>query len=284
LFSYLIPSYAIITFVMNAETITFLAFALFFGLVIGSFLNVLIYRLPNKMPFVMERSICPSCKSGIAWYDNIPLLSFVVLRARCRKCGTRISWHYPMVEFLNGILYVAVVYKELIIAPAGYQPVLRTVSFLFFVSALIAISFIDARHHIIPNKITYTGLIIGPILLLSADPSKIFFYLSGLLIGGGYLLLVDIAWITIKKTEGMGFGDVKLGAMLGVFLGWPVFIAIFFASLTGIIYNVGASLLKKQSMEETLKTAFGFGPFLAIGGILTYFAGTWIISAYFSIF
>lgn len=262
--------------------IILLAFAFLFGISIGSFLNVLIYRLPNKMPFLNERSICPSCKEKIAWYDNIPLLSFIILRAKCRRCGSPISWQYPVVELLNGILYMAVVYKEIISAHADIQGILRTAAFLFFVSALITISFIDAEHHIIPNKITYTGLIVGPVLLLPSEPGKFLFYLSGLLIGGGYLLLVDIGWIAVKKTEGMGFGDVKLGAVLGLFLGWPVFIAIFFASLLGIVYNVGVSVFKHQTLEETLKTTFGFGPFLALGGILTYFFGDIVTAAYFS--
>lgn len=252
-------------------------FLFLLGLSIGSFLNVLIYRVPRKESLWSPPSHCPNCHTPIKWYDNLPILSFILLRGRCRHCKERISFRYPLVELAAGILFVAVFCKAIGISISflNYRLIAELLAGLFFVSVLLAIAYIDAEHQIIPNKLIYPALIVSPILLVIADPGKILFYLIGLAIGAGLLLLISL----IKPT-GMGAGDIKLAALMGLFLGWQVLLALFVGFATGAIVGITRALIKKRSLKEPI----AFGPFLVFGSIVTYFYGTPLINLYIRLF
>lgn len=243
------------------------------GLVIGSYLNVAIHRIPNGETTFRNRSKCPRCGTGIFWYDNIPVLSFIVLRGKCRACGQPISWRYPVVELLTGFLFVAVFYHLYATTPDFGTPdsLLTLVAYLYFGSLMLATAFIDAAHRIIPNRITYPALIIGPLLLLSADVSRWRGILLGAVIGGGFLFL-----ISLLKRDSMGGGDIKLGLVMGIFLGAPVVVALFISSLLGAVYGLALVAAKKRNLRDALS----FGPFLALGALLSFFWATPILNWY----
>lgn len=247
------------------------------GLSIGSFLNVLVYRVPRKESLWPPPSHCPNCNTPIKWYDNLPILSFILLRGRCRHCKERIPFRYPLVELSAGVLFVAVFFKVIghSFSSLDYRLVAELLAGLFFVSALLAIAYIDAEHQIIPNKIIYPSFVVGPILLVIADPQKIPLYLIGLAIGGGLLLLISFI-----KPAGMGAGDIKLAAFMGLFLSWQVLLALFIGFATGAIIGITLALLKKKGLKEPI----AFGPFLVLGGIVAYFYGTPLISLYLKLF
>lgn len=246
-------------------------FVFFFGAVVGSFLNVCIYRLPRRESVVFPSSRCTGCGSRIRWYDNIPVISYLVLRGRCRSCAASISLQYPVVELINGLLTFFLFLKF------GLSP---TFGILFlFCSASVVITFIDLEHQIIPDVISLPGIIVGfaasfflPWLGWQAS-------LIGIVAGGGSLLLVAYGYELIAKKEGMGGGDIKLLAMMGAFLGWRAVLFILFASsLIGSI--VGITLMLAQKKDS--KLAIPFGPFLASGAILYIFFGRQIITWYLS--
>jgi leader peptidase (prepilin peptidase)/N-methyltransferase len=254
----------------------------FLGLIIGSFLNVIIYRIPRKVSPAKGGSKCPECEHPIRWYDNIPLGSYMILRGKCRDCGAPISARYPVVELLTACLFLAVFLKEIgnnpdILTMTG---LLSLIAYLYLAAVLIAISFIDADFHIIPDKITFPSFFIGLVLLLAADLSGWLNMLSGVAIGGGFLLILFLIAPVLLKKQGMGFGDVKLGAVLGVFLGWHVFLAIFLASIVGTVFGVAMIAAKKLKWQQR----FAFGPCLAAGALLAYFFGTPLISWYVGLF
>jgi leader peptidase (prepilin peptidase)/N-methyltransferase len=226
--------------------------AILFGAVIGSFLNVCIHRLPRKESVISPRSRCPECATPIAWYDNIPVFSYLWLRARCRVCGRGISWRYPLVEALNAAGYGLIIWRFGLSASA--------LVYLVLWSALIVISFIDLDHMIIPDRITIPGIIlglgVGTLLLPHWWDS-----LLGLLVGGG--ILYFMAWISpyLFGKEGMGGGDIKLLAMIGAFLGWkPAILTIFFGGLLGAIVGLTLMGIRVIAREAYLP----FGPFLAL--------------------
>ena len=247
-----------------------------FGLIIGSFLNVCIYRLPREISIVSPSSACPACKNPIKPWDNIPLLSYIMLKGKCRNCGERISIRYPMVELLNGILYLLVLF----FFGAGWH-----LLFLFaFVSAMIVITLIDIEFQIIPDVITLPGIIIGilsssfllPDPLLGINPSETIVgftnSLFGILLGGGLFYL-----IAVVSKGGMGGGDIKMMAMVGAFMGWKsVLLVTFIASLTGSIVGIFLILFKGKGRKAKVP----FGPFLALGSIITLFFGGNIIRWY----
>lgn len=251
------------------------------GLSVGSFLNVVIYRLPRKESLITPPSSCPNCHIPIKWYDNIPVVSFIILRGRCRNCGQRISLRYPIVELFTGILFVFVFLKVVGVPSStfdgspppsiGYQEIIRLIAYLFFVSILVAIAYIDAEHQVIPNRIVYPSFVIGSALIIIADPGNFLFYLAGFAVGGGLLFL-----ISLFKEGGMGGGDVKLAALMGIFLGLQVLLALFIGFLVGAIVGITLALFKKRSIKEPI----AFGPFLALGGLITLFYGTPIINLY----
>ncbi|MCO5143325.1 MAG: prepilin peptidase [Oligoflexia bacterium] len=245
----------------------FQAFSFLLGLCIGSFLNVVIYRLPLKKSIVSPRSRCPECTYSIPWYFNIPLLSFLFLMGKCYKCKTSISYRYPIVELLTGVGFFLVSYyhENIFYWPFGF----------FFISALISSSFIDLDHWIIPDKITYPGMFIGIISSFFTPgfenlvPSFIG-SLAGLLFGGG--ILYFIAWLYLKLTgnDGLGGGDIKLLAMVGAFLGIQgAVITLIISSIVGSILGIFLIFIKGKAG----KSAIPFGPFISLGAIGAFFWG-----------
>ena len=249
-----------------------------FGAVVGSFLNVCIVRLPGGESITHPPSRCPACKAPIAFYDNIPLLSYLILRGRCRACAAPISPRYFIVEFLTGLLAVALFFRF------GWGPSLFVYG--IFAAALIVISFIDLDIQIIPDVISLPGIVLGLLASfvpaarvdhLSLPPSPLDAFL-GMLVGGGVLYLVAWLYELATGTEGMGGGDIKLLAMIGAFLGWPgVPLTLFFASLVGAL--IGLALM--VSMGKGLKLRIPFGPFLCLGALSYLFFGRWLVETYF---
>ena len=243
-----------------------------FGLCIGSFLNVCIYRLPVSKSIVHPRSMCSNCGTLIAAYDNIPVLSYLWLKGRCRHCQIKISLRYPMVELLGGLFALGTYLK--------FGLTLEALIYYLFFAALLTVTFIDIDHRIIPNVITLPGI---PICFAASFALPTINYkeaLLGILIGGGSLLLVAWVYSLITKKEGMGGGDIKLLAMMGAIVGWQgVFFTIFLASLVGTIAGLAAMLQSRKGM----KLAVPFGPFLSIGSITYIFFGTPLIAWYFNL-
>lgn len=251
-----------------------------FGALVGSFLNVCILRIPTGDSIVSPPSHCPKCKAAITFYDNIPLISYLVLRGRCRNCGARISPRYFMVELLTALLSLALFDRF----GLGFS---FFVSFIF-VGALIVISFIDLDVRIVPDVISLPGIIVGLALSVvgyfviisesSIIPSPLSSIL-GILAGGGFLLAT--AWVYEKVTgvEGMGGGDIKLLAMIGAFLGWPsIPVTLFFASLVGSVVGIGCMVATGAGR----RLALPFAPFLCAGAILFIFFGEDLIQFYVS--
>ncbi|RJQ33116.1 MAG: prepilin peptidase [Actinobacteria bacterium] len=261
------------------------AILFFFGLIIGSFLNVCAYRIPKKQSVVFPPSACPSCQKPIKPYDNIPLLSYVILRGKCRYCEAKISPQYFVVELITGLLFVATyLYIGLDI---------KLIVALTFVAILLLVSVIDMRLQIIPNSIIIFGLTSGIIFLgtnffgLEAMPlikiAELSFYGDWSLIGflGGGLIIYVIAIVAklIMRQDAMGGGDVKLAAFMGLYLGLYVFLALFLGFLFGALVSgvmLGAGKVKKRQ-------PIAFGPFLALGGLITLFFGAKILSYYLQV-
>ena len=243
-----------------------------FGLCIGSFLNVCIYRLPASKSIVHPRSMCSNCGTLIAAYDNIPVLSYLWLKGRCRHCQIKISLRYPMVELLGGLFALGTFLK--------FGLTLEALIYYLFIAALLIVTFIDIDHRIIPNVITLPGI---PICFAASFALPTITYreaLLGILIGGGSLFLVAWIYSLITKKEGMGGGDIKLLAMMGAIVGWQgVLFTIFLASLVGTLAGLAAMLQSRKGM----KLAVPFGPFLSIGSITYIFFGTPLIAWYFNL-
>jgi len=255
---------------MNLWDNGFIIFAL--GCCIGSFLNVCIYRLPQGLSIVSPRSFCPQCRASVRGYDNIPLISYLLLRGKCRSCGAKISWRYPLVEALTGALAVALYLK--------FGLTLGFFAFFAFTAALLVITFIDLNHRIIPDVISLPGIGIGFLLSFFLPNPSVTESLIGLLAGGGSLYLVAVGYQALTKREGMGGGDVKLLAMIGAWLGWKaVLFTIFFASLTGTLIGGGAMVVQRQGRHY----AIPFGPFLAFAALAYLFFGPQLIDWYLSL-
>ena len=239
------------------------------GAIVGSFLNVCISRLPKEESIVRPGSHCPKCKTPIRYYDNIPLLSYLLLGGKCRHCKAPISIQYPIVEAIT------VLSSFFLFITFGVS--LSFFYYFSFVAALIAITVIDLYHQIIPDVISLPGIVIG--LLGSLVIPQITFWSSliGVLSGGGSLFLVATVYQWLFKREGMGGGDVKLLAMIGAFLGWKaVILTIFLSSFIGSIIGITVMLIKGKDF----KYAIPFGPFLALGAVISLFWGENIISWY----
>jgi leader peptidase (prepilin peptidase)/N-methyltransferase len=239
------------------------AAAFLVGACLGSFLNVVIHRLPLGESIVSPGSRCPACGRPIRPWENVPIVGFLALRGRCAGCGARISWRYPFVEFLTATAYAAIVWH------AGVS--WRTASDLLFFSLLVPIAFIDIDHRIIPDELSLGGLAVG-ILLSFAPGADWKGSLAGALLGGGMLYGTAFAYEKVRGVEGMGGGDVKLIAMIGAFIGWRgVIMAIFFGALLG----AAGGLLAMRRGGEGLKTAIPFGPYLCMAGLLARYLGKW---------
>jgi len=232
--------------------------AFILGAVIGSFLNVCIYRIPAGESVVTPRSRCPHCLTTIRWYHNLPVLSWILLKGRCAYCGAPFSIRYPLVEALTGALFALFLFRF------GFHPA-TPVAWLL-VAALVTISMIDLDHQIIPDVISLPGIPVGFLCAFLLPWVSWQSSLLGILLGGGTLLAIALGYEWLTKQEGMGLGDVKLLAMLGGFLGAPAILPIIFlASIMGTLVGVPLMLITRAGR----KLAIPFGPFLA-GAALIY--------------
>jgi leader peptidase (prepilin peptidase)/N-methyltransferase len=248
---------------MNPTTLHLL-FSLVFGLILGSFLNVCIHRIPLGKSIVYPPSNCPQCSAGIRFYDNLPLVSYIVLLGRCRSCRSRISIRYPVVELTTGLLSAALFMR--------YGLSLHYFALLVFCAALLVIAFIDIDYKIIPDVISLPGIVVGfGLSALPMTPVSILESAMGILLGGGSLYLVGVLYRWIRKQEGMGGGDVKLLAMIGAWMGWKSLpMIILLSSFAGTLIGGGCLLLSRRRLSE----AIPFGPFLVLGAFLWLFFRT----------
>ncbi len=243
--------------------------AALFGLFFGSFLNVCIYRMPRNESIVFPPSHCTACGTKIRPWDNVPVLSYLILRGRCRQCGEKISIRYPLVEILSGLLALAMLYRFGLTA--------SFVIYYFWSCALLVITFIDIDYQIIPDSLSIGGAVIG-LGLVWWLPISYPDALIGLGLGAGLLTAVIYGYYFLTGKQGMGGGDVKLLGMIGVFTGWQgVLFTIFMGSLAGTLVGVPWAFVQKKDM----KTAIPFGPFLALGGLLYVLWGDIMINWYF---
>jgi leader peptidase (prepilin peptidase) / N-methyltransferase len=236
------------------------------GLLIGSFLNVVIARVPERRSLWSPGSACPGCGTAIAWYDNIPILSFLVLRARCRACAMPIPWRYPVVEAVTGALFGA--------AAWGFGPTLDAVVAAALLAVLVALTVIDLERQIIPDVISLPGILAGALANLATGRVPWLESLLGIVVGGGVFLVIILA-----SGGGMGGGDMKLGAMLGAFLGWKVVLLSVFVSV--VIGGILAVALIATGVRGR-KDPIPFGPFLAAGGAAGLFWGERVVRWYLS--
>jgi leader peptidase (prepilin peptidase)/N-methyltransferase len=253
------------------EYITFIG-ALCFGLMVGSFLNVVIFRLPERKSVVRPRSFCPACRKKIPWYENIPLLSYVVLRGRCSGCGVRIPLQYPAVEAVGGALLLLVVRRFGLSVEAAFV--------YAFLMALLAVTLIDWHHRIIPNEISLSFIVVGLVWSLLSPDQSLLGSALGALAGGGGLYAVGAIYKLVKHSDGMGGGDIKLMAMIGAFLGLKLVLpVIVLASFFGSLY--GIALLRRGGGGGT---AVAFGSFLAPSAAFCLFFGPDVLRWYFGHF
>jgi len=244
-----------------------LFFAFFiFGLIVGSFLNSVIYRLEQGQGFVKGRSFCPNCKYQLSWQDLIPVFSFLLLRGKCRYCQKSISWQYPLVELSTGLIFLLIYNLQFTI-------------YNFIIAPFLIIIFVyDLKHYIIPDKIIYPAIAIVFVydLLKSNFQWKSDFLLSALGAAGFFLAIV-----LISRGKGMGIGDIKLAFLMGLFLGWPNIIAALFSAIfLGAIMGIALII----SGKKTLRSEVPFGPFLTAGTFLALFWGGKIINFYLNLF
>jgi|SRR5580704_7823543 leader peptidase (prepilin peptidase)/N-methyltransferase len=235
------------------------------GAVFGSFLNVVVYRLPRHESLVTPASHCPKCAAPVKPYDNIPILSWLLLRGHCRSCGSAISPRYPLVEALTAALCVGAVLAH----HSAVTIALSVVLILLVVPAAV----IDLEHRIIPNQITALGAVLALVIGLALDPAGEPARLIGGAAAGGFLLLAALAY-----PGGMGMGDVKLAGMMGLFLGSAVAPALLVALLAGV--TLGAVVIARKGANEGRKTAVPFGPFLALGAVFAVFLGPQLVDVY----
>ena len=240
-----------------------------FGALIGSFLNVCIHRLPRRESVAWPGSHCPACGGGIAWYDNIPLLSYLVLRGRCRHCAISIPIRYPIIEAVNGLGYVALL--------VAFGPGWTTVAYAWLYSSLLVVAVTDLSHKIIPNAITFPGIAVGLLSASTILPLGLIDSVLGLLVGGGILWVLAWASPYLFGKEGMGGGDIKLLAVIGAFLGWkPALLTIMMGSFLGSLVGsalIGAGVIKRGDYIP-------FGPFLVCGALVSLFFGQLILDWY----
>ncbi len=285
-------------FVFGVPRWIVIAFMAVLGAMIGSFLNVVIHRLPREKSIVLPKSACPGCGAAIHFYDNIPILSFLILRGRCRSCHRPISARYPAVEGLCALLFALVTWRGGVSVALPFD--------IAFAASMLALVFIDAEHMILPNAITYPGIVFAVIArvavpylggashlddlpyLITVFPSYPIVVVSligaaiGALAGGGSLWLTGFVWKKLRGVEAMGMGDIKMMLMVGAFLGWrltvlTIFIGVFTGSLAGI-----AMMFRRG--RRNLQMMLPFGIFLGIGAVVSLLVGTRIVEWYGSQF
>jgi leader peptidase (prepilin peptidase) / N-methyltransferase len=249
-----------------------LTILLLLGLAIGSFLNVCIHRIPLGQSLTTPPSRCPGCEYRLRWFDNIPVVSYILLRGRCRTCRTPISIRYPLVELTTMVLFA--VHGEVF----GWSALL--VPRLLFACAMVVLFAIDLEHQLLPNVITLPGIAIG--LVASAVlPPGIVDAIIGVLVGGGVLWLIGEAYFRYSGQEGMGGGDVKMLAMIGAFLGWKlVLVTLVLSSVAGSLIGVLVIVVKRGGM----KYALPYGTFLALGALVASLVGDQIVNWYVSLY
>ena len=233
------------------------------GAVVGSFLNVCIWRLPEEKSILFPSSHCPKCQNPIRPFDNIPVLSWLILRGKCRDCGEPISPRYPLVELLTAFLSLAIFWK--------YDVSPQYLSAFLFTASLVVITFIDLDHQIIPDVISLPGIPVCFVLAVFFMGVGWLESVLGILIGGGFLYLIAVGYEMLTKREGMGGGDIKLLAMIGAFLGWKsLFFVVFMSSILGALVGIVLIMIKGKDM----KYAVPFGPFLSTAAVMYLFVGT----------
>jgi leader peptidase (prepilin peptidase)/N-methyltransferase len=239
------------------------------GCAVGSFLDVCIYRLPRRESLAWPGSHCPQCNTPIAWYDNLPVVSYLVLRGRCRRCAARIPVRYLVVELVTGALFVGLV--------SLYPPGPLLASRLIFGCALIVLFAIDLEHHILPNVITLPGMVVGLLFSLVTEPGWRS-ALIGVLVGGGIPFVIAWVYERLRGIEGLGMGDVKMLAMIGAFLGWPLtLLTLVLATFSGSVVGAGFIAAGKGARYK-----LPFGTFLAVGALVASVSGPAILSWYLS--
>jgi len=252
-------------------------YATLLGLIVGSYLNVVIHRVPLGISTVFPRSRCPHCGTAIRAFDNVPVLSFLLLRGRCRQCRTPISWRYPAVEAATAALFLACFLR--------FGISLQSPVAALFAALMLALAMIDFDHMILPDVITYPAIVLGILLqpfvpwaaLWDGPWGGIVGGVFGASLGAGLLLAVWIAWYLLRHEEGMGLGDVKMLAAIGAFLGWKgVLVSLFFGALSGAL--IGLILMAVRGLD--FKARLPFGVFLALGGLIALFAGEPLVRAY----
>ena len=250
-------------------------FVFWAGLSIGSFANVCIYRIPRKLSIVKPGSRCPKCDSPIRPWQNIPLLSFIILGGRCKHCGEKISWRYPAIELANGLLYIWAFYRFLYLENNIYQFAVA----IYLSTAFLIIFFIDLDHRIIPDSISLSGIVIG--LAASFLPGTALNWLEsliGILVGGGLFLAVAEIGDRIFKKESMGGGDIKLAAMMGAFIGWKgIVLTLGLGAFLGAMIGGTALILARD--KESARTV-PFGPYLVAAATVAFYWGEDLINAY----
>ncbi len=243
--------------------------AFVFGTIVGSFLNVCIYRIPTGESVIYPFSHCPKCGEKIKWYDNIPIISYLILRGKCRNCGEEISVQYPLIELLTGILTAGVICKFGVSFVSLY--------FLILIYVLIVVSMIDLKTMLVPVKLCYFAMVAGILLSLFVPVISFKDSILGASFGAGIILFIIETYYIFTGKEGMGYGDANIMAVIGAFLGWEkVLLTIFFASLIGSVVGIALMVLKGKNS----KFALPFGPFLSAGTYITILFGDEIIKWY----
>ncbi len=247
--------------------IIFYIFPFIFGAAIGSFLNVLMFRMPKGMSIIKPNSFCPHCKKAITWFENIPIVSYIFLKGKCSGCHKSISIHYPFVELITACLFLYLFIH--------YNLNFEFFFYIFFFCSLIVISGIDFSYQIIPDTISIPGIVIG--LIFQILMGNFVLGLIGAIFGGGLILLIRVIGGWAYKKEVMGMGDVYLTAMIGAFVAFPLIIAsIFIAALVGAILGIIYVISTRQSRESPIP----FGPFLSIGGVIVIVFNTQVIQLF----
>lgn len=240
------------------------------GLVVGSYLNVVIYRLPRGLSTVLPRSRCPRCRTPIRPWENVPVVSYLLLRGRCRRCGVAIHWRYPLVEAATAAAFVASYAR---FGPALLEPAVAAA----FTAAMIALAMIDLEHFLLPDAITWPGIAAGVLILPRLGWTSDADAWLGAALGAGVLLAVAWGWYAWKGVHGMGLGDVKMLAMIGAFLGWRGTVStLFLASFGGTLFGLSAMALGRLGLKSRLP----FGVFLSLGALATLFFRPEILSLY----
>ena len=246
--------------------------AILVGLVVGSYLNVVVHRLPRGLSTVTPASSCPHCGARVRAFDNIPVLSYLVLGGRCRSCGARISLRYPLVEVVTAGLFAAC-------AVVFAAPVEAAVA-AFFCALILALALIDLEHMILPDKLTLPGIVLGLVLQPWIGGVTLLDAVIGALAGAGILILLINFWYWWREEEGMGLGDVNLLALIGAFLGWQgVVVALFGGALAGALVGLGLMTVRKLELTSKLP----FGTFLAVGALVALFSRGRLVEAYLSL-